>query len=105
MRHWNFLSKNNTIHGNTFRFSLALSGCGKETAGEEVPALTDRAVLHETEFGGVYIAASTDEFSALGYKFGDSVDIRFSNGYTLDDQPYYFVPGEAYRRPDRHDGA
>ena len=30
-----------------------------------------------------------EEFNALGFAYGDSVDISFSNGYTLEDQPYY----------------
>ena len=62
-----------------------LAGCGKARVKE----LTDCAVLHEPEFGGVYIAATIEEFNALGYQYGDSVDITFSNGYTLTDQPYY----------------
>lgn len=46
-------------------------------------------VIHEEEFGGVYIKKTIEEFNKLGFKFGDSVDIKFSNGYTLIDQPYY----------------
>ena len=67
-------------------FSAAvLSGCGKAKAKD----LADCAVIHEPEFGGVYITATIEDFNALGYQYGDSVDIAFSNGYTLTDQPYY----------------
>ena len=67
-------------------FSAAvLSGC----SGAKAKDLTDCAIIHEPEFGGVYITATIDEFNALGYQYGDSVDIAFSNGYTLTDQPYY----------------
>lgn len=46
-------------------------------------------IIHETKFGGVYIKSTIDDFNALGFKYGDSVDIEFSNGYTLKDIPYY----------------
>lgn len=54
-----------------------------------VPQLKDCGVQHETEFGGVYITIKIDDFNALGFKYGDSVDVEFSNGYKLEDIPYY----------------
>ncbi len=30
-----------------------------------------------------------DEFNALGYAYGDSLDVVLSNGYELTDLPYY----------------
>jgi protein tyrosine/serine phosphatase len=30
-----------------------------------------------------------EDFNALGFEYGDSVDVVFSNGYRLDDIPYY----------------
>ena len=53
------------------------------------PALTDCGVIHEPEFGGVYIKSAIEDFNALGFAYGDSVDVTFSNGYTLRDLPYY----------------
>ena len=53
------------------------------------PALTDCNVIHEDNFGGVYIENTIDEFNALGFEYGDSVDITFSNGYEMKDIPYY----------------
>ncbi|MBR3423065.1 MAG: hypothetical protein IKG80_01080, partial [Clostridia bacterium] len=47
------------------------------------------ALIHESEFGGVYIKLTIDEFNAKGYEYGDSVNVTFSNGYTLEDIPYY----------------
>lgn len=64
----------------------ALSACGKKA---ESAALTDCSIIHEPEFGGVYITSTIEDFNALGYQYGDSVDITFSNGFTLTDQPYY----------------
>ena len=66
--------------------ALPVVGLGEESTPSP---LSNCAILHEPEFGGVYITATIDEFNALGYNYGDSVDIQFSNGYTLKDQPYY----------------
>ena len=72
---------------------LALTGCSR--ASKEPAALADCGILHEPEFGGIYIKNTIEEFNALGYQYGDSVDLRFSNGYVLEDLPYYngyYVP-------------
>lgn len=81
-------------------FSLALcvplSACSsekepekqeEETAAE--PTLADCEIEHEPEFGGVYIKATIDDFNKLGFVYGDSVNVEFSNGYKLEDIPYY----------------
>ncbi len=59
-----------------------------ETEGGPSPA-ADCPIIHETEFGGAYIEMTIDEFNALGYAYGDSLDVVFSNGYELNDIPYY----------------
>lgn len=51
--------------------------------------IKDYAIIHETKFGGVYVKITIDDFNDLGFKFGDSVDVKFSNGYELEDLPYY----------------
>ena len=66
---------------------VALSGCGGNE--KAAPELVDAAIIHETEFGGVYIDITIDDFNALGFEYGDSLKLSFSNGYTLDDLPYY----------------
>ena len=45
--------------------------------------------MHELEFGGVYLDMTIDGFNALGFAYGDSVTVTFSNGYELQDLPYY----------------
>ncbi len=72
--------------------TLALfAACGKSgpvTTGEI-------GVVYDEEFGNIYIAPSIDGFNALGFAFGDSVDLSFSTGETLEDVPYYsgyYVP-------------
>lgn len=52
-------------------------------------AIEDYGIEHETKFGGVYIKMGIEEFNERGFKYGDSVDVSFSNGYELRDIPYY----------------
>ncbi len=51
--------------------------------------LRDCRIMHEDRFGGVYIDMSIDDFNKLGFEYGDSIDLVFSNGYELKDIPYY----------------
>ncbi|MBR5409070.1 MAG: tyrosine-protein phosphatase [Clostridia bacterium] len=65
----------------------AIAGCGAEE--EKDLSVTGRAITHELEFGGVYIDLSIDDFNALGFSYGDGVTVTFSNGYKLENVPYY----------------
>ena len=62
---------------------LSLMACSK------AKTLKDTGIIHEPEFGGVYIKCTIEDFNALGYEFGDSVDVTFSNGEKYLDLPYY----------------
>ena len=66
-----------------------LGGCKKPEPQPELPKVENLRVQHETEFGGVYIKMEIDDFNKLGFVYGDSVDVVFSNGYKLEDIPYY----------------
>ena len=101
-----------------FRVVLALcictilAGCGGSTAApgasparpaessaaDAAPTLADCPVSHSPKSDGVFIEISVEDFNALGFTFGDSVDVAFSNGYTLKGLPYYsdtlVEPGE-----------
>ncbi len=46
-------------------------------------------VIHETEFGGVYLTMTIEDFNNKGFNYGDSVNVSFSNGYNVEDIPYY----------------
>ena len=77
-------------------FTPALAGCGSKNdkaapdkAEPDKTELADCAVSHDHEFGSVFIEISIDDFNALGFEFGDSVDVAFSNGYEVTDIPYY----------------
>jgi hypothetical protein len=72
---------------------FALPGCVSRPADEGTPpqeiAVKDLAIIHEPEFGGVYIKMTIEDFNALGFAYGDGVTLAFSNGYTLEGLPYY----------------
>ena len=72
-------------------FVFLMTGCEKkeEIPQENIPEIKDVPIQHESEFGGIYIEETIEDFNALGFEFGDSVDITFSNGASLSDIPYY----------------
>ena len=51
--------------------------------------LSNCSIVHELEFGGVYLKITIEDFNKLGFEYGDSVNVFFSNGYTLRNIPYY----------------
>lgn len=53
------------------------------------PSIKNYEILHDEKFGGVYAKISIDDFNKKGFKYGDSVDVVFSNGKKLLDIPYY----------------
>ena len=73
--------------------AAAFTACQKEQVTDSPdpapPELTGCAIQHELEFGGVYIEIKIDDFNKLGFQYGDSVNVEFSNGYKLEDLPYY----------------
>ena len=51
------------------------------------PSLGSTAISHDEQFGGVYINCTIDDFNKLGFSYGDSINITFSNGYSINDVP------------------
>ena len=64
-------------------------GCGGDDQKSGVAELKECGTIHEPEFGGIYIKCTIDDFNSLGFFYGDSVTVAFSNGYVLSDLPYY----------------
>ena len=63
-----------------------IAGC----AGNRKKVSTGKVgVVRDEEFGNVFIDLTIDEFNALGFSYGDSVDVSFSNGKSFTDIPYY----------------
>ncbi len=70
---------------------VLLLSCLFACSRKQTPALSvdGLGVIHETEFGGVCLAIAIDDFNARGFEYGDSVTVTFSNGYTMEDLPYF----------------
>lgn len=90
---------------------LSCFSCGKKgTKTEEVPApsaaeeaqtevtaagtppeetAVTAPVTEYTPYGAVEMSIPFEDFNASGFDLGDSCEVRFSNGYTLEDVPYY----------------
>ncbi len=69
---------------------FTFAACNKKKNKTVEPlTLKDYSIEHETKFGGVYIKITIDDFNAMGFAFGDSVNIEFSNGFKLTDIPYF----------------
>ena len=64
---------------------LFFTSCNNATRIE----LNDMPITHETKFGGVYILITIEDFNDKGFEYGDGVNISFSNGYKLENLPYY----------------
>ena len=95
--------------------SVSISACSAKTENQsaaktssvestteskkEVLSVLKVPVKEEIVYKGVYIEKTIDEFNALGFEYGDSVNIMFSNGFVLNDIPYYngyyTKPGES----------
>jgi hypothetical protein len=71
--------------------AVLLLSCLFACSRKQTPALSvdGLGVIHETEFGGVCLAIAIDDFNARGFEYGDSVTVTFSNGYTMEDLPYF----------------
>ena len=64
-------------------FTTALTACGAGRTEKTYRVIEDR------EFGNVNLDVSIEDFLAAGFQFGDSCDVRFSSGLTLEDVPFY----------------
>ena len=62
---------------------LGAAGCGKKNEEQGF------SVTKDEKFGGIILSCTEEEFHEKGFEFGDSVDVEFSNGVTLNDLPYY----------------
>ena len=74
--------------------SLSIGACNYKKDNKEVK-LENCSIHRDDEFGGAYIDISIDGFNNLGFKFGDSLDLSFSNDIKYNDIGYYsgyYVP-------------
>ena len=74
--------------------SISIGACNSKKDNKEVK-LENCSIHRDDEFGGAYIDISIDGFNNLGFKFGDSLDLSFSNNVKYNDIGYYsgyYVP-------------
>lgn len=72
---------------------LSISGCQSNESKQTV--LESYSIHRDDEFGGAYIDISIQDFNNLGFKFGDSLNLSFSNNVKYEDIGYYsgyYVP-------------
>lgn len=65
--------------------ALCLIGCGKQAS----PLSATYSVIRDPDFGAAHLNVSIEDFLDAGFHLGDSLDISFSNGNTLEDIPFY----------------
>lgn len=77
--------------------SSAPEATQEPSKAEEMLTAADLPITDDVEFNSTFIKIPQQEFLDLGFQFGDSVNLRFSNGYDLIDIPffngYYSKPG------------
>ncbi|MCR5056188.1 MAG: tyrosine-protein phosphatase [Clostridia bacterium] len=76
-------------------FATVLGGCVKTEKPKDTVTTGPIGVLKDEDFGNVFFDITIDGFNALGFDFGDSVNVFFDNGRELKDIPYYsgyYVP-------------
>ena len=60
-------------------FAASCAKGGNAPTEDDTIALNDCKIEHNEEKGGVYIKCPIEEFQQLGFEYGDSVNIIFSN--------------------------
>lgn len=69
-------------------WSSEADGSASVSSSASAPILQDCPASHDENFGQININISIDDFNALGFEYGDEVDIAFSNGYQIT-VPYF----------------
>ncbi len=64
--------------------AFSLLSCAKDN-----PSLKNCSFTIDEKFLSANLAIPIDDFNDLGFALGDSCSIAFSNGYSLEDVPYY----------------
>lgn len=69
--------------------ALALGGCKQKEDVPQTSAEVISTVSRDTKYNSATVALSQEEFENAGFKLGDSCDIKFENGYTINDVPFF----------------
>ena len=77
-------SNGNSVKGKLAPFEAVIYQVERETA-----LLKDCPLYHKDNGSGVYLNISIDDFNGLGFDLGDTLDLAFSNGYVMEEIPYF----------------
>ena len=72
--------ENSTISGN---------GSEKNSSPKTNLEIKNLTITENSKYISAVINYTITDFNALGFAFGDSVDVTFSNGKSFNDVPYY----------------
>lgn len=101
MKLWKRLQKSQAVLA-VLLVVCMLAGCG--TAETQKPAQSEKTtteqqeailqtgpvgISEEKDFHSIVMDLSTEELNQMGFAYGDSVDIKFDNGFSLEDVPYH----------------
>ncbi len=68
---------------------LTLGGCKQKKPAPQPSTEVTSTISRDTKYDSATVALSPEEFENAGFKLGDSCDIVFENGYTIEDVPFY----------------
>lgn len=68
---------------------LSLGGCKQKESASKSSVEVTSSVIRDTKYNSATVSLSSEEFENAGFKLGDSCDIKFENGYTIYDVPFY----------------
>ena len=68
---------------------LSISPSSSVTESNSAIRVDNVPIMRDPEFAYASALVEPKDFEAMGFEFGDSVDISFSNGFCLTDIPYY----------------
>ena len=72
------------IIGYVLSLLLVLTGC---TSHSNVSL--DGKIYKDAKFDCADLTLNEEDLEKAGFEFGDSIDVEFSNGYSMPDVPYY----------------
>ncbi len=78
-----------TINGQDVSGGSAASAADADAAAQDEAIELTSSVSKDEKYGSVKLVANESEFEYCGYTPGDSVNVAFSNGFTLTDVPYF----------------
>ncbi len=74
---------------NTTSKTAETTGAAETAAAKQGELKVTATVTKDEKFGSAVLSLSEDDFKNAGFELGDSLDVIFSNGYSVTDVPYY----------------